>query len=231
VARTTFRYAKSFLKSTGSQNGCLAVAPGIRQDVTDMLFDLTRRYPCTLLLLVAGGCSSSEPTHPEASTGAESSATGATTTTSGTTGGPLTATAGVTSTTLTATTSVSSATTATSNASSNSSTSASTSVGGATSSTVSTAVGGAGGVTGTTGGTTGPSAESIIIQANFDDGVNGMPPDSAFWEAYPQGQESLAPVLDGSKANSVPSAVRVTMPGFDPASAVDSLLRAPARAQ
>lgn len=37
-----------------------------------------------------------------------------------------------------------------------------------------------------------------------------MPPDGALWEGYPQGQESLAPVLDGAKAKSGTGAVRVS---------------------
>lgn len=69
--------------------------------------------------------------------------------------------------------------------------------------------GGSGGATSTTGATTGPSPASIIIQDNFDSAVAGMPPNPTLWEAYPQGQESLGPVVDSARAKSGSNAARV----------------------
>jgi len=49
-----------------------------------------------------------------------------------------------------------------------------------------------------------------VIQDDFEGASAGMPADAALWEAYPQGQEASAPVVDAAKAKSGSNSVRVT---------------------
>jgi hypothetical protein len=74
---------------------------------------------------------------------------------------------------------------------------------------------GAGGAVGTAGssgtaGGSGPSLSSIIVQDNFDSGSAQAPPSTTKWVAYPQGQESLGPLIDTQRAHSGSNAALVS---------------------
>lgn len=185
-----------------------------------MSAELNQTSAWVLALLFAAGCSSDQPVTP-GSNGAGNQTTGNTATTSGpvTSDTQATSTSGTESTTSTGavtTTTGGTVTTGTASVTTGDTSSVtSTSVGGATSTSTDTATSaggtttGAGGASSTTGADTGPSPDSIIIQDNFDAGTPGSPPDAALWEGYPQGQESLGPVVDSAKAKSGGNSARV----------------------
>lgn len=65
----------------------------------------------------------------------------------------------------------------------------------------------AGGETGATN--MGPPADSILIEDGFEGASAEGPPDGTKWAAYPQGQESLGPIVDGQEAYRGSHAARV----------------------
>ncbi|HEX2551398.1 MAG TPA: hypothetical protein VHK64_07365, partial [Nocardioidaceae bacterium] len=67
---------------------------------------------------------------------------------------------------------------------------------------------GRGGTTGAAGGSI--PATAIIVQDRFDTATSGGRADAAKWAAYPQGQESLGPVIDSARYHTAPNAARVT---------------------
>ncbi len=187
------------------------------------MFDLAFEHPWAFLLAIAAGCSSDQTPTP-GSTGTGTGTTTTTTTTgmgtvaSGIQASSATGTDGSSSTAAGNVTTGGSTNTGTSGAgvtTGDAATATATSTGDAASTTstlVSTGAGGttSTGETNTTGATTGPSPDSIVIQDNFDSSAAGMPPNPTLWEGYPQGQESLGPVVDSAKARSGGNSARVT---------------------
>lgn len=184
---------------------------------------LTLQRASILLLVGSLGCSSDQTVKSGTDSGGDGTATGGTDATHSTSAaGTLTASAGGTGSTSVATAATGANSTG-DTLTSGATTASASSGGGATSGTVTAgasgnqttagiggATGGAGGASSSTGAATGPSPESIVIQDNFDAVVAGMPPDTELWEGYPQGQESLAPVVDSARAKSGSNAARVT---------------------